>query len=216
MGVWYFRCSAESLLHSRIPHFLLFTLCLFSQELDYEDLKEISLQVSVTNKAEYHSSVVITETKTYTVHVSVINQPEGPRFKPAVKVITISEEHSSITLNKVITRYVAIDSDTLLNATNVRWDYRNCVNTVKNNMNMVLFRCCNETIHFRYAKAQDVDNWLNIDENTADIRLNKIPDYESKFLINGTYYAHIICITNGKWAFDTFDMYVKQFVYYYY
>ncbi|XP_050959070.1 desmoglein-2 [Labeo rohita] len=154
-------------------------------ELDYEDLKEISLQVSVTNKAEYHSSVVITETKTYTIHVSVINQPEGPRFKPAVKVITISEEHSSITLNKVITRYVAIDSDTLLNATNVR-----------------------------YAKGQDVDNWLNIDGKTADIRLNKIPDYESKFLINGTYYAHIICITNevpAKTATGTIAIQVKDF-----
>lgn len=53
-------------------------------------------------------------------------------------------------------------------------------------------------INFRYAKGQDVDNWLIIDERTADIRLNKIPDYESKFLVNNTYYAHIICITKGK------------------
>lgn len=65
---------------------------------------------------------------------------------------------------------------------------------------VVLIRSCNNIFacFFRYAKGKDVDNWLIIDEWTADIRLNKIPDYESKFLINGTYYAQIICITNGK------------------
>ncbi|KAG1937604.1 desmoglein-2 preproprotein [Pimephales promelas] len=156
-----------------------------TKELDYEELKEIRLQVSVSNKAQYHSSVVITESKTYTIQVSVVNQPEGPRFKPAVKVITISEESTTIILNKVITNYAAIDSDTLLVATNVR-----------------------------YAKGQDVDNWLIIDKRTADIRLNKIPDYESKFLVNGTYYAHIICITNevpAKTATGTIAIQVKDF-----
>uniref|UniRef100_A0A673JU07 Desmoglein-2-like n=1 Tax=Sinocyclocheilus rhinocerous TaxID=307959 RepID=A0A673JU07_9TELE len=160
-------------------------ILILNKELDYEELKEISMQVSVANKAEYHPSVVVTESKTYTVHVSVINQPEGPRFKPAVKVITISEESSSTTLNKVITNYAAIDSDTLLTAHNVR-----------------------------YAKGQDVDNWLIIDERTADIRLNKIPDYESKILVNGTYYAQIICITNdapSKTATGTIAIQVKDF-----
>lgn len=76
--------------------------------------------MSVSNKAQYHSSVVITESKTYTIQVSVVNQPEGPRFKPAVKVITVSEETTSVILTKVITNYAAIDSDTLLVATNVR------------------------------------------------------------------------------------------------
>lgn len=52
----------------------------------------------------------------------------------------------------------------------------------------------------RYAKIHDVDNWLIIDERTADIRLNKLPDRESKFLVNGTYYAKIICITNGEFC----------------
>lgn len=49
----------------------------------------------------------------------------------------------------------------------------------------------------RYAKIRDDDNWLIIDEKTADIRLNKVPDRESKLLINGTYYAEIICVSNG-------------------
>uniref|UniRef100_A0A672KC28 Cadherin domain-containing protein n=1 Tax=Sinocyclocheilus grahami TaxID=75366 RepID=A0A672KC28_SINGR len=160
-------------------------ILILHKELDYEELKEIKLQVSVANKAQYHSSVVITESKTYSIHVSVVNQPEGPRFKPAVKVITISEESTSTILHKVITNYAAIDSDTLLIANNVR-----------------------------YAKGRDVDNWLIIDERMADIRLNKIPDYESKFLINGTYCAQIICITNdtpAKTATGTIAVQVKDF-----
>uniref|UniRef100_A0A9J8CUN4 Cadherin domain-containing protein n=1 Tax=Cyprinus carpio carpio TaxID=630221 RepID=A0A9J8CUN4_CYPCA len=160
-------------------------ILILHKELDYEELKEIKLQVSVANKAQYHSKVIITERKTYTVHVSVVNQPEGPRFKPAVKVITISEESTSTILHKVITNYAAIDSDTLLIANNVR-----------------------------YAKGRDVDNWLIIDERTADIKLNKIPDYESKFLVNGTYYAHILCITNdvpAKTATGTIAIQVKDF-----
>lgn len=121
-------CSSSLQMFSRkcpcILHFLLFSLCLLLKELDYEELKEVRLQVSVSNKAQYHSSVVITESKTYTIQVNVINQPEGPRFKPAVKVITVSEESTTVVLNKVITNYAAIDSDTLLIATNVRWEYK--------------------------------------------------------------------------------------------
>ena len=53
-------------------------------------------------------------------------------------------------------------------------------------------------LSLRYAKLKDVGGWLTIDEHTADIKLNKLPDRESKYLINGTYYAEIICITKGK------------------
>lgn len=50
----------------------------------------------------------------------------------------------------------------------------------------------------RYAKFEDIDNWLIVDERTADIRLSKLPDRESKYLRNGTYISKIICITNGE------------------
>lgn len=73
-------------------------------------------------------------------------------------------------------------------------------------MSVVLY-ICNEELFFslyfhifRYVKLRDDDNWLIIDEKTADIRLNKLPDRESKFLVNGTYYANIICITNGEFS----------------
>ena len=38
----------------------------------------------------------------------------------------------------------------------------------------------------RYAKLEDVGGWLTIDEHTADIKLNKLPDRESKYLKNGS------------------------------
>lgn len=56
---------------------------------------------------------------------------------------------------------------------------------------VVFFTC-------RYAKLHDEDNWLSVDETTAEIKLNKLPDRESKYLKNGTYYAEIICISNGE------------------
>ncbi|KAM9349915.1 desmoglein-2-like protein [Symphorus nematophorus] len=151
--------------------------------LDYEELKSLNLEVSVSNKAQY--SFTAGKGKSYPVKISVINQKEGPRFQPSVKVVTISEDSTTVSINKIITSYTAIDSDTLKAATNVR-----------------------------YRKIRDDDNWLIIDEKTADIRLNKLPDRESKFLVNGTYYAKIICITNetpSKTATGTIAIQVEDF-----
>lgn len=55
---------------------------------------------------------------------------------------------------------------------------------------------------FRYAKGSDPDNWLTVDEKTGDIRLNKAPDRESKYLVNGTYYAKVLCMSQGKCSSD--------------
>ncbi|XP_071347518.1 desmoglein-2-like protein [Trachinotus anak] len=155
--------------------------------LDYEELKELNLEVAVSNKAKYNFGSVSkpTPTKPYPVKINVINQKEGPRFQPTVKVVSVSEDQSSIFINKVITTYAAIDSDTLKTATNVR-----------------------------YAKLDDKDNWLTVDSETAEIRLNKLPDRESKYLINGTYYAKIICVTNegsSKTATGTIAIQVEDF-----
>ncbi len=50
---------------------------------------------------------------------------------------------------------------------------------------------------YRYAKGSDPDNWLTIDPETAEIKLNKMPDRESPFLVNGTYMAKVLCISDG-------------------
>ncbi|KAK1797326.1 hypothetical protein P4O66_008702, partial [Electrophorus voltai] len=156
-----------------------------TKPLDYEELKAVNLRVVVSNKAKYHSSVVVREPTVYTIKISVLNMPEGPRFQPTVKVISISEDHKTIDLKRVITTYQAIDSDTLQTATSVK-----------------------------YYKGLDVANWLNIDAKTAEIRLNKVPDRESVHLINGTYYAQIICITDehpSKTATGTIAIQVEDF-----
>ncbi|XP_063075438.1 desmoglein-2-like protein [Engraulis encrasicolus] len=144
-------------------------ILVLNKPIDYEELKELNLQVVVSNVAKYHSSVIITETKTYPIKIHVQNEAEGPRFHPSVKVVTVSEDHTTIDLKQIITTYKAIDSDTLLHATNVI-----------------------------YLKGEDKDNWISIDQTTADIRLNKLPDRESKYLINGTYYAKIICVSKDS------------------
>ncbi|KAM6919718.1 desmoglein-2-like protein isoform 2-T2 [Lycodopsis pacificus] len=160
-------------------------IIMIHKALDYEEQKLVNLQVAVSNKAAYSFATGGSTAKAYSVNVNVINQKEGPRFQPSVKVVTISEDHSTVSIKKVIANYAAIDSDTLMTATNVR-----------------------------YAKIKDDDNWLIIDEKTADIRLNKLPDRESKFLINGTYYAKIICISNeipSKTATGTIAIQVEDF-----
>lgn len=103
--------------------------------LDYEELKVLNLAIRVSNKAEYYfgssstsgsigggviGGAITGGGKTYPIKINVVNQKEGPKFKPTVKVVTISEDSSLVTINKVITTYKAIDSDTLQVATNVR------------------------------------------------------------------------------------------------
>lgn len=164
-------------------------IIMINKALDYEELKVLNLQIAVANKAEYNFGTggiarPIPD-KSYPIKINVVNQKEGPRFQPTTKVVTISEDRTAVSLYKVIANYAAIDSDTLKIATNVR-----------------------------YAKIFDEDNWLIIDEKTGDIKLNKFPDRESKFLKNGTYYSKIICITNespSKTATGTIAIQVEDF-----
>ncbi|XP_076581888.1 desmoglein-2.1-like [Chaetodon auriga] len=104
--------------------------------------------------------------KTYPVKINVKNQPEGPSFDPKVKAFPISKGGNSININDVIGSYTAIDEDTGKPAENVR-----------------------------YVKGSDPGNWLTIDPKTAEIKLNKMPDRESKFLVNGTYFAKVLGIS---------------------
>ncbi|XP_055077211.1 uncharacterized protein LOC117394136 isoform X3 [Periophthalmus magnuspinnatus] len=101
----------------------------------------------------------------YPIHISVNNMPEGPEFVPETKDVPVSEDPDK-SIDDVITTYAAIDPDTGEIAEDVN-----------------------------YAKAFDPDNWITIDEDTAEIRLNKVPDRESPFVINGTYIAKILAIT---------------------
>uniref|UniRef100_A0A3Q3WA96 Cadherin domain-containing protein n=1 Tax=Mola mola TaxID=94237 RepID=A0A3Q3WA96_MOLML len=156
---------------------------------DYEDLKDLDLGINVRNKAPpYNGSGARSswqsgnKIKTYPVKISVKNQPEGPAFDPKVKAIPISEGGHSINIKDVIAHYPAIDGDTGKPAENVR-----------------------------YAKGSDPDNWLTIDPETAEIKLNKIPDRESKFLVNGTIKHFFLHYSHYTDTTGTIAIQVKDF-----
>ncbi|XP_028258908.1 desmoglein-2-like isoform X2 [Parambassis ranga] len=102
----------------------------------------------------------------YPIKIAVNNVPEGPAFVPDTKNVPVSEDPKDAPENGTITVFAAVDPDTGKPAEDVS-----------------------------YAKAYDPDNWFTIDEETAEIKLNMVPDRESPFLVNGTYFAKILAIT---------------------
>ncbi|XP_015209375.2 desmoglein-2.1-like [Lepisosteus oculatus] len=162
-------------------------ILMLHKALDYEEMQNLELGVAVRNKAAFYGSAASafsSSMKTYPIKIQVKNQPEGPRFNPKVKAISISEESKKVMINTVIAKYPAVDGDTGKPAEKVR-----------------------------YAKGLDPDNWLTIDEKTAEIKLNKLPDRESKYLTNGTYYAKILVMTEdmpSKTATGTIALQVED------
>ncbi|KAM4574212.1 desmoglein-2.1-like [Fundulus diaphanus] len=131
------------------------------------------------------SSASGTTFKTYPIKINVKNQPEGPHFDPAVKAIPVTEGGQSFTTNQVIASYPATDKDTGKPAKNVK-----------------------------YVKGSDPENWFTIDPKTAEIKLIKKPDRESTALVNGTYFAKILCITEdmpAKTATGTIAIQVEDY-----
>lgn len=45
---------------------------------------------------------------------------------------------------------------------------------------------------------QDEDNWVSVDSATSEIKLLKIPDFESRYVQNGTYTVKVLAISKGK------------------
>ncbi|TNN68274.1 Desmoglein-2 [Liparis tanakae] len=110
--------------------------------------------------------------------------PEGPSFMPKTKNIPVSEDPTQTPEDGVLAVYTATDPDTGKPAEDVS-----------------------------YAKAYDPDNWFTIDPETAEIKLNKAPDRESPFLVNGTYIAKILAITKdmpGNTATGTIAIHVTD------
>uniref|UniRef100_A0A8D0GQB8 Desmoglein 2 n=1 Tax=Sphenodon punctatus TaxID=8508 RepID=A0A8D0GQB8_SPHPU len=61
--------------------------------------------------------------------------------------------------------------------------------------------------------VEDAGNWITINSKTAEIKLNKVLDYESRFVINGTYTAKILAITDDfprKTATGTIAIQIKD------
>lgn len=137
------------------------------KEADYEQLKQVLLHIVFSNKAAYHHSLGIVSSNTpIPIKVNITNVVEGAIFQPSRKIISISEDRTVVTLNKVITRYEAVEEDTGSIAKNII-----------------------------YAKDYDADNWISIDTTTSEIKLIKYPDRESSHVVNGTYIVKIIAIS---------------------
>uniref|UniRef100_A0A9J8AZA5 Cadherin domain-containing protein n=1 Tax=Cyprinus carpio carpio TaxID=630221 RepID=A0A9J8AZA5_CYPCA len=163
-----------------------------NQPVDFESASDMNLNLVVANKALpgaplesgagaagaggasgagaqhmfFGGSSSVPKQKTYLIKIGVKNKPEGPKFKPKIKPISVSENTKN-SYPRVIDTYTAIEEDTGKTAEKVK-----------------------------YAKGYDPDSWISIDTDTAEIKLNKVPDRESPFVVNGTYYAKILCITD--------------------
>uniref|UniRef100_A0A3B3S1K0 Cadherin domain-containing protein n=1 Tax=Paramormyrops kingsleyae TaxID=1676925 RepID=A0A3B3S1K0_9TELE len=150
------------------------------KEVDFEQVPNMQLGVVVRNKAPFQNSVWsagsdpssrpgsggttgLGSLKRYPIKVNVRNLPDPPRFVPKVKAASIPEDSTKINLPHVITTYPVIDGDSGTVAKNI-W----------------------------YAKDYDPEQLLSINETTAEVKLNKVPDRESRFVKDGIYYAKVI------------------------
>ncbi|XP_039110379.1 desmoglein-2 [Hyaena hyaena] len=138
------------------------------KELDYEEMKSLDFSIIVTNKAAFHKSVKIQHKPTpIPIKIKVKNVQEGIHFKHNTISVHVSESMDKSSQSQVIGKFQAFDEDT------------------------------GQVAHVRYAKLEDIDNWISVDSVTSEIRLVKIPDFESRYVRNGTYTAKILAISDS-------------------
>ncbi|XP_038248895.1 desmoglein-2-like [Dermochelys coriacea] len=152
----------------------------FRIETDAQTNEGVLTLVKEINYEEMQSmnlSVVVTNKAAF--HKSISSTYKVKPIPVTIKVKNVPEgpvfrphtmvikTHETMMINQIIGKYQAYDEDTSKVAE-----------------------------HITYFKRNDEDNWIMIDSTTAEIKLIKIPDYESPYLINGTYTANILAITN--------------------
>uniref|UniRef100_A0A3Q2E734 Desmoglein-2-like n=1 Tax=Cyprinodon variegatus TaxID=28743 RepID=A0A3Q2E734_CYPVA len=103
--------------------------------------------------------------KGYSIKINVMDEPEGPHFDSAAKAIPLTRAHY-LDGSNIIGHYPAIDEVTGEPVKNVT-----------------------------YLKGSDPRGWFSIDPKTAEIKLIKNPYREYSSLVNGTYFAEILSIT---------------------
>ncbi|KAM6217529.1 desmoglein-2 [Rhynchocyon petersi] len=138
------------------------------KEVDYEEIKNLHFSIIVTNKAAFHKSVQNKYKPTaIPIKVKVKNVQEGIHFKSNTISVYAAESTDRLSTGEIIGRFQAFDEDT------------------------------GKPANVRYAKLEDKDNWISIDPTTSEIKLVKIPDFESRYVRNGTYTAKILAISEG-------------------
>ncbi|XP_053107069.1 desmoglein-2 [Hemicordylus capensis] len=136
------------------------------KEINYEELQNIDLNIVVANKAAYHSSIISQGYQAKPIPVKI--KVENVKEGPVFKPqILVVKASETMKVGQIIGSFQAYDEDTGKIAE-----------------------------HLRYAKDHDAGNWITIDSKTAEIKLLRVPDYESSFVVNGTYTATILAITD--------------------
>ncbi|XP_004412985.1 PREDICTED: desmoglein-2, partial [Odobenus rosmarus divergens] len=138
------------------------------KEVDYEEIKNLDFSITVTNKAAFHKSVK-NKYKPISIpfKVKVKNVKEGIHFKSSTISVHVSESMDKSSQSQIIGKFQAFDEDT------------------------------GQVAHVKYAKLEDIDNWISVDSVTSEIKLVKIPDFESRYVRNGTYTAKILAISES-------------------
>ncbi|XP_072902038.1 desmoglein-2-like isoform X2 [Hemitrygon akajei] len=144
-------------------------ILILRKELDYEESSTRNLVLRVSNKAAYHASVSSAGggLKPIKLKVNVKDQKEGFSFKPTKKRISVGENKKKFKVGQKLGKYPAISVDT-----------------------------GKESEGVRYAKGLDPANFFNIDPETSEITLVKVPDREADYIVDGKYTATVLAISN--------------------
>nr|XP_048298631.1 desmoglein-2 [Myodes glareolus] len=137
------------------------------KEVDYETMKDLNFSILVTNKAAFHKSIGNKFKPTpIPITVKVKNVVEGIHFKSNVVSVRVSEAMDRSSLSRSIGKFQVFDEDT------------------------------GQAAKVKYAKVDDIDNWVSVDSATSEIKLVKIPDFESRYVQNGTYTVKVVAISS--------------------
>uniref|UniRef100_K9J3J6 Putative cadherin egf lag seven-pass g-type receptor n=1 Tax=Desmodus rotundus TaxID=9430 RepID=K9J3J6_DESRO len=139
------------------------------KELDYEEMKHLDFSIMVTNKAPFHKSVKNKYKPTpIPIQVKVKNVKEGIHFKSSTISVHTSESMDRSSQSTIIGKFQVFDEDT------------------------------GKLAHAKYVKLEDRDNWVSVDSVTSEIKLVKIPDFESRYVQNGTYTVKVLAISEDS------------------
>jgi hypothetical protein len=137
------------------------------KEVDYEKMKNLDLSIIVTNKAAFHKSIGNKyKPVPIPIKVKVQNVKEGIHFKSSTISVRASEGMDISSQSQSIGKFEVLDEDT------------------------------GQQANVKYIKLEDVDNWVSVDTVTSEIKLVKIPDFESRYVQNGTYTVKVVAISD--------------------
>ncbi|XP_032875377.1 desmoglein-2-like [Amblyraja radiata] len=150
-------------------------ILILQKELNFEEMEHMNLVCRVSNKAPYHHTVDTTMMKqSFEIKVIIRNMAEGFVFKPSRLETTMTESSSSGRTTQVIGIYTAVSADTGERSESTK-----------------------------YAKDSDKANWLIINTDTGEVTFDGELDRESEYVINGTYTATVLAITQERDSYDT-------------